>query len=51
VCVGTNPTIVGIAQVQSGGASMSATIQTATVCDPNLTPDVPVGATVTFTKS
>jgi hypothetical protein len=51
-CVGTTPIITGIAQVQSGGASMNATIQVAMgVCDPNLTPSVPVGPAITFTKS
>jgi hypothetical protein len=51
-CVGEVPTITGVAQVQGGGTSMSATIQgvMAVSCDPSLTPSVPVGATVTFTK-
>jgi hypothetical protein len=50
-CVGVTVIITGIAQVQSGGASMNATIQGAIgVCDPNLTPSVPVGTAITFTK-
>jgi hypothetical protein len=50
-CVGTTPIITGIAQVQSSGGSMNATIQGATgVCDPNLIPSVSVGAAITFTK-
>jgi hypothetical protein len=51
-CVGSTPTITGLAQVQSAGASMGAVVLGASgICDPNLIPDVPVGATVTFTKS
>jgi len=50
-CVGVTVIITGTAQVQSGGASMNATIQGAMgVCDPNLTQSVPMGAVITFTK-
>jgi trimeric autotransporter adhesin len=50
-CVGTTPIIQGVAQVASGGGSMTATIQATTgVCDPNLVPDVPVGSAITFMK-
>jgi hypothetical protein len=50
-CVGTTPIITGIAQVQSGGASMNATIQGAIgVCDPHLTPSVSVGTAITFVR-
>lgn len=50
-CVGSTTIVKGVAQVQGGGTSMSATIQEVTgVCDPNLASRVPVGAAITFAK-
>jgi hypothetical protein len=50
-CVGATPTITGTALVQSGGASMNATVQGAAgICDPSLTPIVAAGTAVTFIR-
>jgi hypothetical protein len=51
-CVGVVLSLDGTAQIQPGGTSMNATVQDAMgVCDPSLAPSIPIGSTVTFSRS